>query len=54
MAINNTVEIEELNERAERAEKPEDTADIIMEYEDILREKKKGNHHDCILSRKKF
>ena len=31
MAINNPVEIEELNERAERVEKPEDAADIIME-----------------------
>ena len=42
MAINNPVEIEELNERAERVEKPEDAADIIMEYEEILRVKKKG------------
>ena len=42
MAINNAVEIEELNERAERVEKPEDAADIIREYEEILRAKKKG------------
>ena len=42
MAINNPVEIEELNERAERVENPEDAADIIMEYEEILRAKKKG------------
>ena len=42
MAINNAVEIEELNKRAERVEKPEDAADIIREYEEILRAKKKG------------
>ena len=41
MAISNIVEIEELNERAERVEKPEDAADIISEYEEILRAKKK-------------
>ena len=42
MAINNTVEIEELNERAEKVEKPENAVNIIMEYEEILRAKKKG------------
>ena len=42
MDINNASEIEELNKRAERVEKPEDAADIIREYEEILRAKKKG------------
>ena len=42
MVINNTVEIKELNERVEKVEKPEDAANIIMEYEEILRAKKKG------------
>ena len=42
MATNNAVEIEEVNERAERVEKPEDAIHIIMEYEEILRAKKKG------------
>ena len=42
MAINNAVEIEEVNERAEKVEKPEDAVHIIMEYEEILRAKKKG------------
>ena len=42
MVINNTVEIKELNERAENVEKPEDVVHIIMEYEEILRAKKKG------------
>ena len=42
MAINNIVEIEELNERVEWVEKPEDAADIIREYEGILRAKEKG------------
>ena len=41
IAINNAVEIEELNKRAERVEKPEDAADMIREYEEILRAKKK-------------
>ena len=42
MAINNAVEIEELNERAERVEKLEDAADIIREYVEILRAKKRA------------
>ena len=42
MATNNTVEIEELNDRAEKVEKPEDAAEIIMEYEEIMLAKKKG------------
>ena len=43
MAIKNAVEIEELNERAERVGKPEDAADIIREYEEILRAKKRAS-----------
>ena len=54
MVINNTVEIKELNERAENVEKPEDVVHIIMEYEEILRAKKKGDHFGCVLSRKNF
>ena len=42
IAINNAVEIEEVNERAEKVEKREDAVHIIMEYEEILRVKKKG------------
>ena len=42
MAINNAVEIEELNKRAKRLEKPEDAADIIKEYKEILCAKRKG------------
>ena len=42
MATNNAVEIEEVNDRPERVEKPEDAIHIIMEYEEILRAKKKG------------
>ena len=42
ITINNAVEIRELNERAESVEKPEDTADIIKQYEEILRTKRKG------------
>ena len=54
MATNNAVEIEELNDRAEKVQKPEDVADIIREYEEILRAKKKGHSHDCVLPRKNF
>ena len=43
MVINSTVEIKELNERAEKVEKPEDAANIIMEYEEILRAKKRAS-----------
>ena len=31
-----------MNERAERVEKPEDAADIIKQFEEILRTKRKG------------
>ena len=39
---NDTVEIEELNERAEKVDKLEDATNIIKEYEEILRTKRKG------------
>ena len=42
ITINNAVEIKKLNERIERVEKPEDAADIIKQYEEILRTKRKG------------
>ena len=42
ITINNAVEMEELNEIAEKVHKPEETADIIKQYEEILRTKRKG------------
>ena len=39
---NDTIETEELNERAEKVDKPEDAANIIKEYEEIFRMKRKG------------
>ena len=39
---NDTIETEELNEKAGKVEKPEDAADIINEYEEILLTKRKG------------
>ena len=39
---NDTIETEELNEKAGKVEKPEDAADIINEYEEILPTKRKG------------
>ena len=42
ITINNAVETEELNKRADKVEKPEDAADIIQQYEEILPAKRKG------------
>ena len=42
ITINNAVKLKELNERAERVEKPEGAANIIKQYEEILRAKRKG------------
>ena len=39
---NDTIETEELNEKAEKVEKPEDWVDVTKEYEEILRTKRKG------------
>ena len=36
------METEDLNELAEKLEKPEDAADIIKQYKEILRTKRKG------------
>ena len=38
---NDTIDIEELNEKADNVEKPADAADIIKEYGQILRTKRK-------------
>ena len=37
------IEIEELNEKADKVEKSEDAANIIKEYEEIIRTKNKNN-----------
>ena len=42
ITINNAFETEELNEQAERVEKPKDAADIIKQYKEILRAKRKA------------
>ena len=39
---NDTIETEELNERAKKIDKPEDAANIMKEYEEILHTKRKG------------
>ena len=39
---NDTIETVELNEKAEKVQKPEEAADIIKEYEEILHTKRKG------------
>ena len=39
---NDIIETEKLNEKADRVEKPNDGTDVIKQYEDIIRTKKKG------------
>ena len=42
MINNEVVETDELNKQAEEVQKPEDAADLIKQYEDIIRTKKKA------------
>ena len=42
MVVNEVVESDELNKQAEEVQKPEDAADLIKQYEDNTRTKKKG------------
>ena len=43
LMVNNEVAVtDELNKQAEEVQKPEDAADLIKQYEDIIRTKKKG------------
>ena len=42
ITINNTVERKELNELAAKVQKPEEAADIIKQYEEVLRTERKG------------
>ena len=41
MVVNEVVESDELNKQAEEVQKPEDAADLIKQYEDIIRTQKK-------------
>ena len=42
ITINNVIETEELKELAEKVEKPEVAANIIKQYQEIVRTKRKG------------
>ena len=42
ITINNAVKIEELNQLAGKVQKPEEAADMIKQYEDVPRTKRKG------------
>ena len=42
ITIDNVVEMEDLNELAEKVQKPKEVADVMKQYEDILRTKRKG------------
>ena len=39
---NDTIETQELNQKADRVEKPKDAAAVIKQYENIIRTKKKN------------
>ena len=42
ITISNTVERKELNELAAKVQKPEEAADIIKQYEEVLRTERKS------------
>ena len=42
ITIDNAVEMEDLIKLAEKVQKPEEATDIIKQYEEVLRAKKKG------------
>ena len=42
IVINDVVETDELNKKAEEVQKPEEAAEVIQQYEEIIRTKKKG------------
>ena len=42
ITIDNAVEMEDLIKLAEKVQKPEEATDIIKQYEEVLRTKKKG------------
>ena len=41
MVVNDVIESDELNKQVEEVQKPEDAADLIKQYERIIRIKKK-------------
>ena len=41
LTTSNVIETEQLNEKAKKVEKPEDGADVIKQYEEVIRVKKK-------------
>ena len=42
MVVNEVIESDELNKQAEKVQDPKEAADVIKQYEDIIRTKKKG------------
>ena len=54
MIIDEVVEFENLNKEAEETQDPEEPAEIIKRYEDIIKTKKKRDYKRCISSRKGF
>ena len=42
MVVNEVIESDDLNKQAEKLQEPKEAADVIKQYEDIIRTKKKG------------
>ena len=42
MVVNEVIESDELNKQAEKVQESKEAADVIKQYEDIIRTKKKG------------
>ena len=42
MVVNEVIETDELNKQAEKVQDPKEAVDVIKQYEDIIRTKKKG------------
>ena len=49
----NIIKAEELNEKADKVKKADDVADVIKQYEEIIRTRKR-HHINSVLSRKSF
>ena len=54
MITDGVIEFEDLNKEAEEIRELKETAEVIKQYEDIIKMKKKKNYKRRLLSRKGF
>ena len=54
MIMDGVIEFEDLNNEAEEIREPKETAEVIKQYEDIIKMKKKKNYKRRLLSSKGF